>query len=385
MNLIGRIFLLAAALCSITAAKASPAVPAGGSSPCTIDASDTRITYVGRTRTDGGRVSFDWTGTFIKVRFEGNMLSFKVSDTRKNYFNVWIDSPMGSRPDKVLTVCGTDTTITIISREDLAARFSKDRKALKRPHQVILQKRTEGEQGLTTISGFISDGSFLQADPRSTRLIEYIGDSYTCGYGTEASRTERFTPETENQNLTYACEAARFFGAEQIVVAHSGMGIARNYNGNVAGYYMPERYLQTFDMDRESRWDFSVRPDITVIYLGANDFSTGMQPTRSRFVKEYARLLSEIKEHYGEDYPVLCIAPKHDPLTGEFIREAVESCGYGNVHFMALPPSIHDNLGDMGADSHPNYSGHKKIASAVIPCISTIMGWEMEDLRDQAN
>jgi hypothetical protein len=138
-------------------------------------------------------------------------------------------------------------------------------------------------------------------------------------------------------------------------------------------------------MDRESRWDFSVRPDITVIYLGANDFSTGMQPTRSRFVKEYARLLSEIKEHYGEDYPVLCIAPKHDPLTGEFIREAVESCGYGNVHFMALPPSIHDNLGDMGADSHPNYSGHKKIASAVIPCISTIMGWEMEDLRDQAN
>ena len=345
-----------------------------------IKGSDGRITYIGRTSESDGAVSFDWTGVYLKARFQGTSLEMKVSDTGNNYYNVWLDSPMDADPDKVIRTHGTDTTIVLFSKEEIKARFGKDKQALKEPHQVILQKRTEGFQGITTFREFTSDGIFLQADKPSDRVMEFIGDSYTCGYGTEASNKDRFSPETENQNLTYACKAARYFGADQIIIAHSGMGVARNYNGNNKDAFMPDLYLRTYDGVPEPAWnanDFAPKPSITVIYLGTNDFSTGMQPAERVFVKNYITLLKEIKEYYGESHPILCVAPKHDPIQETYIRKAIDSGGLSDVHFLALSYSVHDHTGDMGADGHPNGSGHTKLAYTVIPVISTIMGWEM--------
>lgn len=345
-----------------------------------VSGDDARITYIGRTLVKDGEVSFDWTGVYLKARFQGTYLEMKVSDTGNNYYNVWLDSPMDADPDKVIRTHGTDTTIVLFNKEEIKARFGKDKKALKEPHQVILQKRTEGFQGITTFLEFTSDGIFLQADKPSDRVIEFIGDSYTCGYGTEASNKDRFSPETENQNLTYACKAARYFGADQIIIAHSGMGVARNYNGNNKDAFMPDLYLRTYDGVPEPAWnanDFAPKPSITVIYLGTNDFSTGMQPAERVFVKNYITLLKEIKEYYGESHPILCVAPKHDPIQETYIRKAIDSGGLSDVHFLALSYSVHDHTGDMGADGHPNGSGHTKLAYTVIPVISTIMGWEM--------
>ena len=345
-----------------------------------VKGSDGRITYIGRVMENDEGVSFDWTGVYTKVRFQGNSLSLKVSDTHKNYFNVWLDKDMSELPDKVISTFGNDSTIVLFSQEEIRSILGKDKKALKAPHQVILQKRTEGSQGKTTFKGFATDGIFLQADQPSERVMEFIGDSYTCGYGTEASNTERFSPETENQNLTYACMTARFFGAEQIVLAHSGMGISRNYNGKYTDDNMVSRYLRVFDSDAEPAWDAgkaSLKPNITVIYLGTNDFSTGLQPAQRVFVKNYIKLLSEIKDNYGKDHPILCVAPKHDPLQETYIRSAIESSGLSGIHFLPLSHSVHNSVEDMGADGHPNGSGHRKIAFSVIPVVSTIMGWEM--------
>jgi hypothetical protein len=72
------------------------------------------------------------------------------------------------------------------------------------------------------------------------------------------------------------------------------------------------------------------------------------------------------------------MAPKHDVLQETYIRNAIEKSGLENVHFLGLSGSVHDSTTDMGADGHPNYSGHTKLAYTVIPCISTIMGWEMQ-------
>lgn len=334
----------------------------------TIPATDARITYMGRTLSQGGDVSFDWTGVYINVRFEGTTLSVRLSDSGKNYYNLWIDSSMDKAPDKVISTFGQDSTLVL---------FSAEKRKPKRVHQIILQKRTEGEQGRTTLHEFMADGVFLPADTPSERIIEFIGDSYTCGYGTEASHTERFSPETENQNFTYACATARYFGAGQIVVAHSGMGIARNYNGKLTEDNMTTRYLKTFDSSDAPCWQPGPKPAISVIYLGTNDFSTGMQPAQQIFVENYITLLQEIKAFYGEDHPVLCMAPKHDILLFEYIKEAVDGSSLSNVHLLGLSPSVHNDVEDMGADGHPNYNGHKKIAYSVIPCISTITGWEL--------
>jgi len=333
-------------------------------------ASDSRITYIGRTETNGADVSFDWSGTTVRIKFTGRSLALKCSDTGRNYYNVWIDRTPGPNSDRIICTAGTDTTIVLTENSG------------KGTHSVILQKRTEGEQGKTTFSAFITDGTLSEADPIADRLIEFIGDSYTCGFGTENSTAaDPFKAETENCNLTYAAIASRYFNADFVLVSHSGQGIARNYDEFGKGYNMPDRYTQTFDGYREPKWNAAegYRPDLVVVYLGTNDFSTDRQPSFRIFKERYIELLSKVKENYGDDISIICMAPKADPCLLEYVKASCEACGLKNIHYMSLQDSVHDNCGDLGASWHPNYKGQKKVASCLIPYISTVTGWEMEE------
>ena len=189
-------------------------------------ASDSRITYVGRTLTQDGDVSFDWSSTYAKINFLGDYLAVRASDTKKDYFNVWIDREMSAEADKVLCINSSDTLLTIVSSADFSKKGKKQAS-----HTVIIQKRTEADQGRTTFHEFLTDKGLLQAAPVKERLIEFVGDSYTCGYGIENSvARNRYTPETQNTSKTYCALLARYFDADFITVSHSGMGICRNYD-----------------------------------------------------------------------------------------------------------------------------------------------------------
>ena len=335
-----------------------------------IPAADSRITYVGRTlAAQDGAVSFDWSGVYARVAFSGGYLALEASDSGKDYFNVWIDREPSAEPDKVVVI-DRDTTVVLFSQ--------KERKPLQ--HKIVIQKRTEGEQGRATFRAFEADG-FVQAEGVRERLIEVIGDSYTCGYGSENSvREDPYRPEDENPAKTYADMLGRYFGADILRVAHSGQGIDRNYNDAGRGWHMPQRYLQTFDLAREPAWEFAgEKPDITVIYLGTNDFSTGRQPGFPEFKAGYVRLLQAVKAHYGESHPILCVAPKHTLDHHDYIRRVVESCGLPNVYYAGLPVEVHNNDSDLGASWHPNYTGHLKKAYILIPVVSTLTGWPMEN------
>ena len=77
----------------------------------TTPASDSRITYVGRTLASDGDVSFDWSSTYAKISFQGDYLAVRASDTKKDYFNVWIDREMSAEADKVLCINSADTIL----------------------------------------------------------------------------------------------------------------------------------------------------------------------------------------------------------------------------------------------------------------------------------
>ena len=279
---------------SVTALILSILVPMPGFAVQTTPASDSRITYVGRTLAADGDVSFDWSSTYAKISFQGDYLAVRASDTGKDYFNVWIDRDMSAEADKVLCINSSDTLLTIVGSAD----FKKGKKQA--THSVIIQKRTEADQGRTTFHEFQTDKGLLQAAPVKERLIEFVGDSYTCGYGIENSISRnRYTPETQNTSKTYCALLARYFDADFITVSHSGMGICRNYDDRDknARWYMPDRYGCTFDNARQPKWEpGQQKPDITMIYLGQNDFSTERQPMRDPFKRNYKRLIKAIKD-----------------------------------------------------------------------------------------
>lgn len=117
------------------------------------------------------------------------------------------------------------------------------------------------------------------------RVLEFVGDSFTCGYGTLSHRaSDPFTPETEDCGKSYAGILSRHFGADHWIIAHSGMGVARNYGDNVPGWYMPDRYRQTFDEKKQPAWNgqaYGIKPALTAIYLATNDVSSRKQ----RFIR----------------------------------------------------------------------------------------------------
>lgn len=359
-------------------------------------ASDSLITYVGRVLKDGGSVSFDWSATYARVAFEGNYLAVKASDTRRNYYNVWIDKAPVAEPDKIIAIGKGDETSTfgsieandvyeglikIVDEADFKAIYGKK---IPKEHFITIQKRTEGEQGTTTFEEFVTRGKMLRAERLKPRQIEFVGDSFTCGYGSENSiASDPFTPETENCAKAYASIVARYFNADYITVAHSGMGIARNYNSKFGGWYMPDRYGCTFDMNEDIKWDAHAEefnPDITVIYLGTNDFSVNLQPSERSFTANYKRLLSEIKDNYGEDHPILCMIANRDENLNKYVHDIVKSCGLQNVTYLDFTEGIHHNDDrNLGASSHPNYLAHTKLAYQVIPYVATLTCWGLNN------
>lgn len=353
-----RTILIAAALVACVLCKAE-----------TIKGSDAKVSYIGRIEiTDDKAVSFDWSATTLRLKFKGKNLVMACSSTKKDYLNLWIDGEQKAIEDKVIKVAG-DTIITLFT--------SKAKKATE--HTVILQKRTEGEQGTITIRKFTTDGQFLQAPAPKPRLIEFIGDSYTCGYGTEAlHRSDPFRPEEENPARTYADILARMYGAEAVHISHSGRGVVRNYGDYGEGEHMVKLYAQTFDQFKADAWSPTYEPNLVVIYLGTNDFSVGKQPSLAIWCAYYKKLLQKVREFHGPDVPILCLASPCDELMDDYVQAAVERCGLANVHFASILPGCYRmDDEDLGASWHPNYNGHRKIASVVAPFISSIMGWEL--------
>ena len=335
-----------------------------------IPAGDGKVTYIGRTLAENGSVSFDWSGIVTIVRFKGTELKMSCTQEGADWFNVWVDkAPVPAEDSRFKTEEGKQE-ITICS-------------GLKKGvHEVTIQKRTEGGQGCITIESFETDGQFLETSKPHSRHIEFIGDSYTCGFGTEAASTnEPFRPEEENCNLTYAAIAGRYFDADINLVSHSGLGVVRNYNDGSPESTMVDKYSQVFDNHRqELAWDASAakdKPDIVVIYLGTNDFSRGKQPTLGKWNEGYRKLIGKVRANYGNDVPVLCVASRINPLMHCYVEAAVNSCGFDNVHWTSIQEDVHNVTSDMGASGHPNYSGHRKVASCVIPYISTVTGWDM--------
>ena len=185
--------------------------------------SDENIQYIGRISFQNPDApAFTYPGVQINARFEGTSLRMKAKPM-SGYFMVQID---GCTPYKVSFNAPKDSIVT------LATALRNEN------HEVRIMYAIEGYKRLPEFRGFgLDEGCKLLPPPvMPTRKIEFIGDSMTCGYGVEATdEKEKFADETENHYYTYAALTARALKAQHVVVARSGIGIYRNYNGPKTG------------------------------------------------------------------------------------------------------------------------------------------------------
>ena len=159
-------FAAALLLSACSTKKSSPLHPV--SSTGIVDADNPYIQYVGRfDRSDLKKAVFDWSGVYIRARFQGPSCAIRLNDGG-NLYAVTID-------DQEPQVLQTDTAAVYPVAAGLADTI----------HTILIQKRTEASIGKGEFLGFILDDAVIlghqnRQDIFHTRLMihDLTGDFY---------------------------------------------------------------------------------------------------------------------------------------------------------------------------------------------------------------
>lgn len=335
-----------------------------------ISPADQRIQYIGRVSLSNPTAPlFTFPGVQIRARFGGTSLKM-MAKPMSGYFMASID---GCKAFKVGFNSPNDSIVS------LAAGLTNGQ------HEVQIMYVTEGYDRRAEFWGFILDdkADLLQPAPLPSRKIEFIGNSITCGYGVESMVcSDPFSDETCNHYLTYAAETARRLDALHVVVARSGIGVYRNYDGPHEGdrINMNTEYLHTLLYDSTQVWDFNrFTPDVVCINLGTNDTSTsGAEPYLLK--KGYKDLLAKVRNAYPNAKIVfLCGCMMHgDALQlatntmNQVVAEANQA-GDKQVYRFDFTPQ-NGSLG-YGASWHPSMWQQQKMADELTPFLQQLMSW----------
>ncbi len=349
--------------CSFFIAKPEP------ESSGIIDADNPYIQYVGRFDfANPDSVVFDWAGVYICAKFTGTSCAVRLKDSTDEYA-ITVDN----HAPRLLTIDSSDVYT-------VASRLSDSI-----PHTIMIQKRTEPLVGKGAFMGFILDrGSrLLPPDSRPDRRIEFIGNSITSGFGVLGDSSNcNFSPQTEDAGMSYASQVARDLNADYHLISYSGRGVVRNYgdSNRTSVDPMPALYDRTCFFDSTLKWNFSSWvPQVVVINLGTNDYSTHPYPDSSVFEEGYRRLIDRVRSLYP-GVTIFCVSGPMigDPCTG-FARDVVsqERKSEGrdkDVYFVEILRDIMNDH-DWGCDMHPNIYGSMKMADVVVPVIRLWMNW----------
>lgn len=212
-----------------------------------------------------GAYDFGWPGVYFEGRFTGPSVEVAV-DTGVEHLAVSVD---GVRKAELLKSGETRLKLNRLGPGE---------------HVVRLDKLTESQTGSARFEGFFvgREGRALPA-PARPRRIEFIGDSHTVGYGVRSASqdcTEQQVHDLTDTSLSFAPILAARLDADYRIEAFSGRGVVRNYNGLAPGEALPALFPRLIPGQGEPRiaandpW----KPDVVVIGLGTNDFSTTLHP-----------------------------------------------------------------------------------------------------------
>jgi lysophospholipase L1-like esterase len=247
-------------------------------------------------------------------------------------------------------------------------------------HVVRLEKQSETQGGSDTFYGFFpADGATpLPAPPPRARQIEFIGDSYTVGYG-NTSQTTQCTPaeihdRTDSQRA-FGPLAARALGADYRVIAYSGFGMVRNYDGGVPGSSLPALFDRAIPGESATRDD---RPGwvplVIVVNLGTNDFSTPL-PAGEAWPDEAAlrdayrrRYVDFIRTLHARDPRARFILMGSERFFAD-VTQVARTLGANGIS--RVTPIAFTGLAYSACDSHPSLADDEALSKLVVGAIGT--------------
>ncbi len=307
---------------------------------------------------------YSWPGVYFETAFEGDSLTLKFDDDQNN-FQLIIDS---GEPIAIKKPGKTDYLVPNLT---------------KGKHRVRLEKISETQSSSGRFLGFYSDDK-PAALPKRKRQIEFIGDSYTVGYGNispsrECTNDELFN--TTNTQLAFGPLVGKHFNADYQINASSGFGIVRNYNGhspdkNLIGLY--PFTLHTNHYIYASNW----QPQVIVIGLGTNDFSTQLNEnerwkTRAELQQDYVtKYVGFVKSLHSKHPKAQFVLMASDKMEGELAGQVGKVLAQLKADgIKKIDSIIFSELDYQGCHWHPSANDDKLLADLIIKHLQSKKVW----------
>lgn len=291
---------------------------------------DENIAYEGRFNFTSSEAQYFYPGSTITTTFTGTSVYARFNKVEAYY---WIEID-DIEPFKIGTKSNKNLVKNDIYRlaEDLAEGT----------HTLRITLCSEGIYKNPKFYGLVIDENASLAKPAAKPVkFEFIGNSITCGYGTEVTDRSAFKDSTSNFCHGFAYLTTKEFNAELMVVARSGIGIYRNYcNAEKADGYgsMPDNYEKLW-LQSSTNWDFTkYTPDVLFINLGTNDTWEMKSFNAETYETCYRGLMDKIYSHYPNVKIVL--------LTGSMMDATA---------LKAVKPILNKIQEDYSTDEHPIY------------------------------
>ncbi len=305
-------------------------------------------------------LAFDWTNSGFAFNFVGTgfiiSLGPYIADAPA-YVRICID---GKDKRRYAVVNGSEKLIV----EGLADKR----------HRIEVLKITEGEPKLKfdTLT-LLGNGATLRNPPfNSSRRIEFIGDSITCGYGVLGLHTDpSYLTYQQDGTRGYAYLTAERFGADARFIAISGKGIVCNCNGDRSDIKAGEYYEMQSRTGGicEDGWI----ADVVVINIGTND--CGGPAPDDEFSEAAKDLIAKVRARYPEAQ-IVWMYGMMSQLYRDVLRDTIREVNKTdkNVHFLFVD-TVFGNPAETGANGHPNVRAGIRASNQLYKKIRSVTGW----------
>lgn len=303
--------------------------------------------------------SYQWPGVHFEAAFDGATVWFDIGPGEQ-IIRVVVDGALAGqlvRPQGRYRVDGLEAGV----------------------HRIRVEIVTESQAAPNLFGGFwIDKAARPTAINRMARQIEFIGDSHTVGFGNTSSTRECTREEvwaTTDTSQAYGPIVARRFMADYQINAISGRGVVRNYAGR-SGRTLPQAYphslLEAEDVYDGAGW----KPDLIVIALGTNDFSTPLAPaerwpTREAlqvdFVESYVRFVQDLRRRNAQAQFVLWAADVAEGEVQTQVEKVVARLAESGERRLVYVPV--NRLAMSGCAWHPSLEDDRLIAEAIIGAV----------------
>jgi lysophospholipase L1-like esterase len=324
------------------------------------------VRTVGHIAVDANGWHATWPGVYWVTQFEGHSIGITIDDARSGY-TVEID---GKSVKTVEAFKGEHTIWVGPLREG--------------KHQLRLIRRNESPELAGTVKAFsLDEGRWLPLASRKDRQIEFIGDSFTAGLAnlsTKRACSGATVQATTDAGQAFGVLVARHYGADWELNAMSGMGMNRNWNGNKPTVNFRDFYPRLLQTDDTiAAYDPEWKPQLLVIGLGINDFSTPVhdgenwtkETLAEQFKTSYVAMIADLRARYGP-IPILATAVRihaddQQPLLVKQVVDAEQENGDQYINYVEYSQLQLDSC-----QWHPSVEDHRHMARTLIEAIDTL-------------